>query len=64
MQIKPLLKEKIVFELLIVLIFKRKLTKYQLEKNQSKSKSEYYDVIFFNAKDKNSFLKILKKDTV
>ncbi|CAG8505417.1 7996_t:CDS:2 [Paraglomus occultum] len=43
---------------------RKKLTEYQLERNLPKSKPEYYDVIFFHAKDKNSFLETLEKDTV
>jgi len=40
---------------------RKKLTEYQLERNPPKSKPEYYDVIFFNAKDKNGFLETLEK---
>ncbi|CAG8641433.1 17049_t:CDS:2 [Acaulospora morrowiae] len=43
---------------------RKKLTEYQMERNLLKTKPEYYDVIFFNAKDKNSFLETLENDTV
>ncbi|CAG8622165.1 7177_t:CDS:2 [Acaulospora morrowiae] len=35
------------------------LTQYQLDKNPPKTKSEYYDVIFFNSNDKDGFLSTL-----
>jgi hypothetical protein len=43
---------------------RKKLTEYQLERNLPKTKPEYYDVIFFNAKDKNGFLETLENDMV
>jgi hypothetical protein len=42
---------------------RQKLTEYQ-KKKPPKTKPEYYDVIFFNAIDKNGFLETLGKDTV
>ncbi|GBB96164.1 hypothetical protein RclHR1_00270010 [Rhizophagus clarus] len=43
---------------------RKKFTEYQLETKLPKTKPEYYDVIFFNAIDKNCFLETLEKNTV
>ncbi|CAG8596669.1 14412_t:CDS:2 [Funneliformis mosseae] len=43
---------------------REKFTEYQLETKLPKTKPEYYDVIFFNAIDKNCFLETLEKNTV
>jgi len=43
---------------------RKKFTEYQLETKLPKTKPEYYDVIFFNAIDKNGFLQTLEKNTV
>ncbi|CAG8746246.1 8964_t:CDS:2, partial [Gigaspora margarita] len=43
---------------------RKKFTEYQLKTKLTKTKSEYYDVIFFNAIDDNSFLETLEEDTV
>ncbi|CAG8622446.1 7118_t:CDS:2 [Funneliformis mosseae] len=43
---------------------RQRLTKYQEEKNLTKSKPEYYDVIFFNNKDQDGFLGTLPESTI
>ncbi|CAI2196804.1 17600_t:CDS:2, partial [Funneliformis geosporum] len=43
---------------------RKKFTEYQLGTKLPKTKPEYYDVIFFNAIDKNGFLETLEKSTV
>lgn len=43
---------------------RQKLTKYQEEKNLTKSKPEYYDVIFFNNKNQDGFLGTLPESTI
>nr|CAG8465896.1 8316_t:CDS:2 [Entrophospora candida] len=43
---------------------RERLTQYQLDKNPSKTKPEYYDVIFFNSNDKDGFLGTLDKSII
>lgn len=43
---------------------RQKLTRYQEEKNLTKSKPEYYDVIFFNNKNRDGFLGTLPESTI
>lgn len=43
---------------------RQKLTIYQEEKNLTKSKPEYYDVIFFNNKNQDGFLGTLPESTI
>ncbi|CAH1766306.1 13874_t:CDS:10, partial [Entrophospora sp. SA101] len=43
---------------------RERLTQYQLDKNPSKTKPEYYDVIFFDSNDKDGFLGTLDKSII
>ena len=57
-------KQSLMEKALVGIRIRERPTEYQLERNPPKTRPEYYDVIFLNDNNKDSFLGTLNNNTV